>query len=268
MDPHLEANRARWDALVPVHAASRFYDVEGFLQGRCALLPYERDALAGEVAGRSMVHLQCHFGLDTLSWARRGARVTGVDFSPVAIQRATELAREAGLEARFVETEVTQAHEALGGETFDLVFTSWGVLGWLPDLRAWGRAVAALLKPGGTFYIVETHPTAWLFEGPDLERRYGYFYESEPIVEESPGTYADRDAEIGPQRRYSWIYELGQVVTVLLEAGLVIDALNEHDGTCSAIYPTLLKGDDGLFRQPEGALSLPLSFSLRARRPG
>lgn len=267
MQRYLDANRTRWDALVPVHAASRFYDVEGFLAGRCTLLPYEREALAAEVEGRSMAHLQCHFGLDTLSWARRGAEVTGIDFSGVAIARARELAARAKLPATFVESEVTRASDALDGRTFDYVFTSWGVLGWLPDLRAWARAVAALLRPGGTFYIVETHPTAWLFEGPELERRYGYFYEPEPIREDSPGTYADADAEIGPRVRYSWIYELGHVVSVLLEAGLVIDALEEHDGTCSAIYPTLIRGEDGLFRQPEAALSLPLSFSLRAHLP-
>src|SRR5690606_2911642 len=137
--------------------ASRFYDVDGFLAGGCSLLPIEREEV-GDVRGKSLLHLQCHFGLDTLSWARRGARVTGVDFSSAAIAKAEELAARAVLEARFVECEVTRAGEALSHELFDVVCTSWGVLGWLPDLGAWARTAASLVKPGGTFYLAELHP--------------------------------------------------------------------------------------------------------------
>lgn len=267
MDTRLEENLRRWNELVPIHAASRFYDVDAFLAGRCALLPIERDEL-GDVAGKSLVHLQCHFGLDTLSWARRGARVTGVDFAPAAIAEARALAARAGLDARFVESEVTRAPEALGGETFDVVFTSWGVLGWLPDLRPWARAVAALLEPGGTFYLAEIHPVVLLYGeyGESLTRSYPYFRTSEPITEEVDGTYADRSARVENRRAHSWIFELGQVVTELIEAGLRIDFLHEHDATCCAIVPTLVEGDDRLFRLPPGELSLPLSFSLRATR--
>ena len=269
MDPRLEDNRRRWNELVPIHAASRFYDVDAFLAGRCALLPIERDEV-GVVQGKSLVHMQCHFGLDTLSWSRRGARVTGVDFSSAAIAEATALAARASLEARFVETEITRASEALGGETFDVVFTSWGVLGWLPDLDAWARTAAALTKPGGTFYLAEIHPVALLFaeHGTELVRAFPYFRESEPILEEVDGTYADRAATITNRRAHSWIFELGQIVNLLIENGMRIDSLREHDATCCAIVPTLTEGPDRMFRQPPGALSLPLSFSIRATRPG
>ncbi|MCB9595070.1 MAG: class I SAM-dependent methyltransferase [Sandaracinaceae bacterium] len=267
-DEALAANRARWDELVAVHAASRFYDVPAFLAGRCTLLPIERAAL-GDVSGKRLLHLQCHFGLDTLSWARRGAIATGLDFSGEAVGAARELAVRAAIDARFVESEVTRAPEALDGERFDIVFTSWGVLGWLPDLDAWARAVAGTLAPGGVFHCVETHPTAWLFDGSPLAaaRTYDYFRADEPIVDTSAGTYADRGAELVAVTRYSWIYELGQVVNALLDAGLVLERLEEHDGTCSEMIPGLVRGDDGLWRLPPGQLSLPLSFSLRARRP-
>jgi 2-polyprenyl-3-methyl-5-hydroxy-6-metoxy-1,4-benzoquinol methylase len=271
MDAYLEENKKRWDELVPVHAGSRFYDVDGFLAGRCALLPIEVRELGELVNGRSLVHLQCHFGLDTLSWARRGARVTGVDFSPRALEEARSLAARAKLDARFVESEVTRAPETLNGETFDIVFTSWGVLGWLPDLSAWARAVSALLHPGGTFYIVETHPVAYLFDqspGRALERTFPYFRTTEPIVEEGEGTYADSSATITQKRRYSWIYELGNVVSLLIEHGLRIDFVHEHPATCSTVFPSMIPAGDGTYVLPPGELSLPLSFSIRATKVG
>lgn len=264
----LELNRRRWDELVSIHAASRFYDVDAFLDGRCALLPIEVRELADDVAGRSLVHLQCHFGLDTLSWARRGARVTGVDFSANAIAEARRLADRARIaDARFVEAEVTRAPAALSGETFDVVFTSWGVLGWLPDLDAWARAVTALLAPGGIFYLAELHPTILLYEGDPSRRSYPYFRDAGPIREAIEGTYADRDARVENRDTVSWIYELGQVVTALIDAGLTIDFVHEHDATCCAIVPSLIESDDRLWRLPPEELSLPLSFSIRAHRP-
>jgi ubiquinone/menaquinone biosynthesis C-methylase UbiE len=242
--------------------------VPAFLGGRCTLLPIEV-AEMGEVEGLRLLHLQCHFGLDTLSWARRGAKVTGLDFSSAAIEAARELAEEAGIEARFVQSEVTRAPEALGGERFDRVFTSWGVLGWLPDLAAWARAVEACIEPGGAFYIVEIHPTAWLFEGPvsgGPRRAYPYFREETPLVEDTEGSYAQRDAEVRNRRNYSWIFELSRVVQVLLDVGLRLEFLHEHDANCNDIFEGMVRGEDGLYRLPEGSLSLPLSFSLMARK--
>lgn len=265
MDAYLDQNRRHWDALVPIHATSRFYDVDAFVAGRCALLPLERDEL-GDVSGRSLVHLQCHFGLDTLSWARRGARVTGVDFSPAAVQTARALAARCRIDARFVEAEVTTAADTLG--SFDVVFTSWGVIGWLPDLPAWGRTVAALLRPGGTFYMAEIHPTALLFSGDlPLRRRYPYFPTETPLFEQDDGTYADRSAHVAEPDRFEWIFTLADVVMALIDAGLRIEWIREHDVTCCDLPGGLVEGPDRMWRMPPGELSLPLSFSIRATRP-
>lgn len=152
------ANLARWDEAVPHHAASELYDLVGFRAGRDDIRPFEPIEL-GAVAGRDLVHLQCHLGTDTLSWARRGANVVGVDFAPAAIEAATQLAADCALAAEFVCADVYDAPAALAGRTFDIVYTGIGALGWLPDLTGWADVVAQLLRPGGVLYLVEIHPT-------------------------------------------------------------------------------------------------------------
>lgn len=263
---HLATNQRRWNELVSIHAASSFYDVPAFEAGRCALLPIEVEEM-GSVDGLSLCHLQCHFGLDTLSWARRGARVVGVDFSRAAIAQAKELADRAGIDARFVETEVTRTQEVLDGEQFDRVFTSWGVIGWLPDLDAWAKTVRALLKPGGMFYLAEIHPTALLFDGDEtnVRRTYPYFRDEEPLIETEAGTYADKEADVKNTTFVCWLFEMSRVVNALVDAGLTIERLEEHDATCCPILPGMTESEDRLWRLPQGSLNLPLSFSIRAR---
>ena len=189
MDQHLEANRRLWDAWTPFHVASAFYDVDGFKAGRKELGPIEL-AGVGDVRGRSLLHLQCHFGLDTLAWAGRGAIVTGVDFSEPAIVAARALAAELGIDARFVVSDVYALPDRLAGE-YDIVFTSHGVLSWLPDLAGWARVVARFLKPGGAFFVVDTHPFAYVFDDErtdsELRVRYPYFPRPEPLREEKTG---------------------------------------------------------------------------------
>lgn len=267
----LAENRARWDELVPHHVASDFYDVAGFRAGRDTLSPIERDGL-GDVSGRSLVHLQCHFGMDTLSLARSGARVTGVDFSERAVAAARKLSHEIGVPARFVCSEVTRAAESLGGEQFDIVYTAWGVLGWLPDLSAWARTVAALLRPGGRFFIAETHPIAWLFDtdgfpGTDgTTQNWDYFGRGRQFSTEGDGSYAAPDAALTHRTEHFWIYELAQVITALLDAGLTLTAFAEHDATCNAMLPGMTQRADGMWVLPEGRPSLPLSFTISARK--
>ena len=170
LEASFASNQRLWDAWTKVHAEGQFYDVAGFRQGGLRVRPYEIAAL-GDVTGKSLLHLQCHFGLDTLSWARLGARVTGVDFSPAAIRLARELAADIGIpEARFVESNVYQLPVRLGDE-FDIVYTSRGVLGWLPDIRGWARVVARFVKPGGRFYISEIHPVLQVFENEGVSPR-------------------------------------------------------------------------------------------------
>ncbi len=266
-----EVNRSLWDAWTTVHATGDFYDLEGFKAGGVRIRPYEIDLL-GEVTGRSLLHLQCHFGIDTLSWARLGARVTGADFSPAAIELARSLADELGFpDARFVCSNLYDLPDMLDG-TFDIVYTSRGVLGWLPDIRAWARVVAHFLAPGGRFFITEVHPVIQAFEDEDVEPgelrlRYPYWEHPDPLVFEVKGSYADPDADVGEQAEHGWDHGLGEIVTALIDAGLRIETLVEHPFLDWKVG-FLVDDGTGLWRLPPGAGGeLPLMFSLVAAKP-
>src|SRR6059058_2117839 len=213
MDKYLQANRALWDEWTGINYRSDFYKVEAFKAGQNRLRDYEMEEI-GPVEGKSLLHLQCHFGLDTLSWARLGARVTGVDFSPEAIKLARSLADEIGLHARFVCADLYGLPGALD-ERFDVVFTSYGVLFWLKDLARWAQIVARFLKPGGTFYVVELHPFINLFDNEDdvtgFRVRWPYFHAAGPVAVETHGTYADPQADYHSVE-YSWGFGLGEVI--------------------------------------------------------
>lgn len=269
-DDPVAANRRLWEARTPIHVASEFYDVDGFRAGATSLRPLEVDEV-GDVAGKRLLHLQCHFGLDTLSWARLGATVTGLDFSTAAVAEATRLASGLDLDARFVESDVYDAVAALGGERFDIVFTSYGALAWLPDIRQWAEVVADLVAPGGFFYIAEIHPASQVLDDePGVEElRVGYPYwtpEGGPLRFEEAGTYADHDADI-ELPEYVWLHGLGDIVTSLLDAGLVLDFLHEHPVTVFQQLSFLEQDDDGWWRLPPRMPPLPLLFSLRASKP-
>ena len=266
-DP-VQANRDLWDARTPIHVKSDFYDVDGFRAGRTSLRPLEI-AEVGDVSGKRLLHLQCHFGLDTLSWARLGARVTGLDFSSAAVAEATRLASELGVDARFVESDVYEAATALGRETFDVVFTSYGVLAWLPDIRRWAEVAASLVAPGGFLYLAEIHPASQVLDDEpgveELRIGYPYWTDGGPLRFEESGTYADHDAEI-KLPEYVWLHGLGDIVTALIDAGLTLDFLHEHDRTVFQQLPFLELGDDGWWRLPTTMPPLPLLFSLRASK--
>jgi SAM-dependent methyltransferase len=268
MNIHEQANRRRWDELVPIHARSAFYDVPGFLAGQTSLRPLEIDEV-GDVAGKSLLHLQCHFGLDTLSWARRGARVTGVDYSPAAIEQARALAAQAKLPARFVCARVQDLPE-VHEDTYDIVFTSYGVLCWLPDLGPWARTIAACLRPGGIFYMVEMHPFTDVFDDrpgtSQLRLGYPYFPPAEPLAEQVPGTYADRSAAVEHRQSYLWVHPLGKVLTALVQAGLRLEFVHEFPYCVYPRFPWMSRADDGWYRLPPPDDSLPLMFSVRCRR--
>jgi 2-polyprenyl-3-methyl-5-hydroxy-6-metoxy-1,4-benzoquinol methylase len=270
MDEHEVVNRRRWDELVPIHARSAFYDVDAFRAGHCTLRPLEVEEL-GEVGGKSLLHLQCHFGLDTLSWARRGARVSGVDFAPAAVEQARALAAETGLAAEFLCARV-QDLPAVHSGRYDIVFTSYGVLCWLADLRAWAHTIAHFLRPGGVFYMAEVHPFADVFddrpESVGLHLAYPYFPPGEPLMEETQGSYADRTAVVENTRCYFWIHTLGEVLTVLLEQGLRLEFVHEFPYCVYPKFPGMTRGADGWYRLPPPRDALPLLFSVRARKPG
>ena len=267
MEKYFDVNKRRWNELVDIHAASQEYDLEGFIAGKSSLHSIEQEAL-GDVSGRSLLHLQCHFGLDTLSWARLGAEVTGVDFSETGIELARELAKRIGVEADFVCSNVYDLPEHLDDE-YDIVFTSYGALCWLPDMEGWARIVSRYLKPGGTFFMAEFHPFMWVFdyEHPSEFRvKYPYWQGEEPDYEESDGSYAAPDAKLENRGTYNWAHPLSEVVGALLSAGLTIEELGEYpfsvDGTQMAFME---RRDDGYHEIP--GYGLPLMYSVRATKP-
>jgi SAM-dependent methyltransferase len=266
---HLEANRRHWDEVVSIHAASDFYDVASFKAGASGLNQLELEEV-GDVKGKSLLHLQCHFGQDTLSWAREGAIVTGVDFSEQAIDTARALAADIDTDARFVVSNLYSLPDNLTGQ-FDIVFTSYGVLGWLPDISRWGQVVAHFIRPGGTFYIVEFHPFAWVFDDAPgataLDVRYSYFPSPEPLRSDDDGTYVDRTAQLEHRTTYNWAHPLGEIVGALIDAGLHIEFLHEFPFSPYQCWPFTEVAADGTARLTSHDGSVPLLFSIRATKP-
>lgn len=259
-----DANKETWNKKVAVHAASEFYDLSGFKAGSESLKMYELNAL-GDVRGSKLLHLQCHFGQDTLSWARKGAICTGVDISEKGIELARDLNEELGLDVTFVCCNVLDVSKHIS-EEFDIVFTSYGVIGWLPDLKPWGTMIADRLKSGGVFYLVEFHPIAWMFDykTDPPKMRYGY-QQQEAIYEEYEGTYADDGNATMISKEYGWNHGLGEVISALTAAGLRIDTLKEHPGSPYNIFPGLVKSESGLFELPDRLY--PLIYELKAHKP-
>jgi len=271
MNEHMAVNREWWNERVPIHAKSKFYDLDGFRAGKTNLLGIEQEEV-GDVRGQRLLHLQCHFGLSTLSFARLGASVVGVDFSAPAVALARSLADEEGLPARFVESDVYDALDAVTERDFDVVFASYGVLGWLPDVPGWMRVAAEFLRPGGRFHLIEIHPFTATFddEDPDASEprvRYPYFHDPEPDHEICEATYADRDAETTHDDTRFWAHDLGEILGSAIEAGMVIEAYRELPTTCFQEFPYLVERRPGEWGWPEGMTELPLQFALRARKP-
>jgi SAM-dependent methyltransferase len=270
-----EANRALWNAWTAINLASTFYDVEAFAAGRGRDLDPIARAGPGDVRGKSLLHLQCHFGMDTIRWARHGAIVTGVDFAEEAVRAARALAARMGVPATFVQSDVYELPARLEGR-FDVVFTSHGVLGWLPDLEGWARVIAHFLAPGGLFYIVEVHPVLLIFDDrptePTLGLRYPYFHGPEPFREEHRGCYSAPEAPI-TSVEHNWLHTLSELIGALARAGLRIESFEEYPFLGWPFFPWMEQGADGWWRLPEdprlpqGPGSLPLMFSLRARGP-
>jgi SAM-dependent methyltransferase len=258
------ANLARWDESAPLHAASLFYDLDGFRAGRDDIRPFELDEL-GSVTGLDLVHLQCHLGTDTLSWARHGARVVGLDFSPAAIEAARQLAFDCGIDAEFVCADVYDARGALADRSFDIVYTGIGALGWLPDLNAWAHVVHGLLRPGGVLYLVEIHPTVLGVLGDGRTLRYDTFESEYVRWDEKGGTYAAPDATFVNTTTFERMHALSEVITAVLSVGLGVELLHEQPYT-NAPWPWTVKGEDGFYRLPEGWPKYPLTYSLLARR--
>jgi SAM-dependent methyltransferase len=249
----VSSNRDLWDAWTPHHVASGFYDVEGFVADPAA---HPLDAVVrevvGDVAGRQLLHLQCHFGLDTLRLALLGAHVTGVDFSHQAIAAARVVAERIGVPAVFVESDVRALPDEVPLAAFDVVFTSYGVLSWLPDLRPWATSIASRLAPGGVFHLIEMHPALWIFDEeapePPLSVRYPYF-SGGPLRFDEHGSYAAPDADVTAVS-YSWAHPFEEILGSLLAEGLVIESLREYPKIAWRHIPYMVQDGDGFWRLP------------------
>lgn len=265
-----EANRALWDERVPIHYGSDFYDLDSFRAGKDALRAFEL-AEVGDVTGRSLLHLQCHIGVDTLSWARHGAaQVVGLDFSEPAVETARSLAQEIGLppdRAAFVAADVYDAAEAVPDSSYDIVYTGIGALNWLPDIDRWAETAASLVAPGGFLYLAEFHPLTDCLDDATGERIVHDYFSRDAWVDETPGTYADFDALTVHNRSVEWQHPLGSVVSALAAAGLRIEFLHEHDTSLFARFPVLERQPDGGYRFPSERPRVPLMYSIKATRP-
>jgi len=275
LDDYLKANLASWDEAVAVHVGSELYDVDGFRAGKTSLSEIELGELGPLVReGTRLLHLQCHFGLDTLSWARRGAIATGVDFSGEGIETARALAAEVGLSERavFVQSDVANLPDRLSG-TFDVVFTSWGALIWLGDLERWADVVTHFLKPGGTLYVAEFHPYAFLLADdatPDeLRVGYPYFMYGVPQRFDEDGDYADPDAKIEHTVTFEWLHGFGEIIDPLLRRGLRLDFLHELPYTVPGLpFAFLEKDARGMLRMKGRHEDFPLTFTLKMTKEG
>jgi SAM-dependent methyltransferase len=267
MTDHIVINRAFWDELAVRHVESPFYETAAFRRGEIVLDPLVRERV-GDVRGKNLLHLQCHFGLDTLSLARMGAAVTGLDFSGEALAAARMLAREAGLAANFVECDVLHAPADLEG--FDIVFASWGALVWIADIAAWMRVAARALKPGGRLLLVEGHPMMMTLDeacAPSAPFTVRYAYDSDaPLVMDNQEDYAEPEAKLKAHRNVQFLHGLATILNGAIAAGFTIRKLEEFDRLPWPGLPQLVKLDADYWTLPEDAPFLPLSFALDATK--
>jgi 2-polyprenyl-3-methyl-5-hydroxy-6-metoxy-1,4-benzoquinol methylase len=265
MDNYIEINREAWNQKTPWHIKSSFYDVESFIGGQTSLKNIELDLL-GNISNLSILHLQCHFGQDSLSMARMGANVTGVDFSDIAIMEARNLAEILQLPATFINCNLYDLPDILEVENgFDIVFTSYGTIGWLPDMKNWANIVSQYLKPGGKFIFVEFHPVIWMFDNDGKKIEYCYF-KGDPIVEEIIGTYADSNAPLS-SKTITWNHSLSEVVSALLEKGLHLEVLKEFDYSPYNCLPEMEEVSPGKFQWKHLKGMIPITYALRASKP-
>lgn len=271
MSDETAANLRLWEGWTDIHMAGAFYDVEGLIADPDAR-PLDRlvREVVGDVSGKRLLHLQCHIGTDTVRFARNGAiGVTGVDFSPKAIAAARSIAERMQLPVTFVQADVCALPESVRLGAFDVIFTSYGTIAWLPDLAPWAESIATRLAPGGVFHIIDLHPFVWVFddeaEEPPLRVRYPYF-SRDPLRFEEKGSYADRDADFAADS-YSWQHTFAEIIGVLAGQGLVVETLREYQVISWKAFDFMVEDEDGMWRLPPEAGDLPLMFGLTVRRP-
>lgn len=260
MKDYLEINRNSWNAKVEPHLKSDFYFVEEFLHGRTSLNSIELELL-GDVKGKEILHLQCHFGQDSISLSRMGAKLTGIDLSDKAIETAKNLAQKCGTDTEFIVSDVYDLPNVLD-QKFDIVYSSYGTIGWLPDLEKWAKVISRFLKPGGKFVFVEFHPVVWMFDDDFTFVKYNYFNEK-PIVETQEGTYADQSANI-VQDYVMWNHPLSDVLNNLIKENLKIEYFEEYDWSPYACFRHNEEFEKGKYRIPQFGNKVPHVFSVVA----
>lgn len=257
-----EINRKSWNQRVDVHMDSDFYDMEGFLSGKTSLNSIEMELL-GDIRGKEILHLQCHFGQDTISLAREGAIVTGVDLSDKAIDRAKALASQCDVEVSFIQCDIYDLPNHLDRQ-YDIVFTSYGTIGWLPDLDKWASVVSRYLRPQGQFVIVEFHPVVWMFDQDFKKIEFNYF-NTGAIVENEEGTYADKKAPIS-QQSIVWNHSLSEVVNSLIKCGLAVNSLDEYDYSPYNCFKNTVESSPKKFIIKHLENKIPMIFAIEATK--
>lgn len=262
MNRYLTANKQWWNKITPVHAKSKLYDLEKFKKGKTSLQTVEQDEL-GNVKGKSMLHLMCHFGMDSLSFAKKGATVTGVDISETSVRFAKKLSKEIKIPATFICSDLYDLPKKLD-KKFDIVFMSYGVLLWLPNIKKWAKIINNFLNDGGVFYIVELHPFTNILSH-DFEIYYKYFKKG-PYVDDADGTYTDWESNIKGVT-YEWSYTFSDVLNSLIKAGLKIEFLHEFPFTMYDQFPGFMeKNEKGHYVLKNKKIQIPLLFSLKATK--
>ncbi|MGB4846181.1 MAG: class I SAM-dependent methyltransferase [Ferruginibacter sp.] len=268
---YFEENKKSWNKRTVVHKDSAFYDLDSFKKGKSSLCKIELEEL-GDVNGKTLLHLQCHFGMDTMSWAREGATCVGVDLSDEAIKLAKEINEELNLKANFICANIYDLAdsfkvpplEGFREAGFDIVFTSYGTIGWLPDLDKWAEIIAYFLKPGGTFYIADFHPTLWMMDENFEKIKYNYF-NTEVITEEVSGSYSDRNAPI-KSIEHGWNHPFAEIFSSLLKYGLQIEQFNEFPFSPCNCFNNLEQGADGMWRIKGMEEKMPMMYSIKATK--
>ncbi len=259
------ANKELWNKRTAVHLDSSFYNKQGFINGNTILTPIELSELK-DVAGKTMLHLQCHFGMDSLNWQRLGAQVTGVDFSDTAIDEAKKLNEQLGYKAEFICSDIYDFTPALSKseQGFDIVFTSYGTIGWLPDLDRWAQVVASNLKLGGIFYMADFHPVLWMFDNDFTKIEYAY-HKTDPIVEENQATYTENNEPI-INKEYGWNHSISEILNALLQQGLQLQFFNEHNYSPYNCFNNTVEFDKNKWHIKGMEGKLPMVYSLMMKK--
>jgi len=262
MENYLDINRKLWNAKVDSHLKSDFYFVDEFVKGRTSLNSIELELL-GDIKDQEILHLQCHFGQDSISLSRLGAKVTGVDFSDEAISAAKNLAKKCETDTKFIVSDVYELPNILE-KKFDIVYTTYGTIGWLPDLKKWAKVISTFLKPGGKLIFVEFHPFIWMFNDDFTEIKYDYF-QGEPIIETSEGTYADQSAKISLQE-VGWNHEISDVIQSLIDENLEIKNMQEYNYSPYSCFKNMIEIEKGKYHIPQFGAKVPYVYSLVAQK--